>query len=106
MLGRPQDLAGGGGQEFFFRFGNLHAEHGKAMGFAREVRGHAPPRNFLKWCNLVHFGVSFDQILSLKKFKNYHFLYKNLKNCNFSYKRINILDTGNNILVKKILKNL
>ena len=50
IQGRPQDLAGGE-QEFFFRFGNLHvakrhAAHGKAMRFARGVRGHAPPRNF------------------------------------------------------------
>ena len=30
---------------------------------------------FLKWCNLVRFGVYFDQILSLKKSKNYHFFY-------------------------------
>ena len=53
-----------------------------------------PPRqNFLKWCNLVRFSVYFDQILSLKNFKNYHFLNKKFKNCNFLYKRINILDT-------------
>ena len=25
-----------------------------------------PRENFLKWCNLVRFGVYFDQILSLK----------------------------------------
>ena len=49
--------------------------------------------NFLKWCNLVRFGVHFDQILSLKNFKNYHFLYKKIKICNFLYKRINNLDT-------------
>ena len=56
--------------------------------------GGMPPREmFLKWCNLVRFGVYFDQILSLKNFKNYHFLYKKIKNCNFLYKRINILDT-------------
>ena len=55
--------------------------------------GMLPRENFLKWCNLVRFGVYFDQILSLKIFLNYHFLYKNLKNCNFLYKRINILDT-------------
>ena len=40
-----------------------------------------PPDNFFKWYNLVRFGVYFDQILSLKNFKNYHFLYKNFKNC-------------------------
>ena len=61
---------------------------------------------FLKWCNLVRFGVYFDQILSLKNFKNYHFLYKKFKNCNFLYKRITISDTRNIILLKKILKNL
>ena len=60
-----------------------------------------PREIFLKWCNLVRFGVYLDQILSLKIFKNYHFLYKNFKNCNFLYKRINILDTRNIILVKK-----
>ena len=32
---------------------------------ARGVRGHAPPRKFLKRCNLVRFGVYFDQILYL-----------------------------------------
>ena len=73
------------------------------MRFARGVRGHTPPpprEIFLEWCNLVRFGVYFDQILSLKNFKNYHFLYKNFKNFNFIYERINILDTrllwGNN----------
>ena len=50
------------------------------------LRGHAPPRNFFKWCNLVRFGVYFDQILSLKNLKNYHFLYKNFKNCIFYMK--------------------
>ena len=71
----------GGGQEFFFsRFGNLLGGFG----------GMPPPRKFLK---MVRFGVYFDQILSLKNFKNYHFLYKKFKNCNFLYKRINILDT-------------
>ena len=79
------------------------------MRFARGVRGHAPPREFfLKWCNLVRFGVYFDQILSLKFFKNYHFLYKNFKNCNFLYKRINILDTrllwGNNYSREEIFR--
>ena len=67
--GRPQDL-GGGGQENYFRFGNLHvakrhAAHGEAMRIARgvwefacrEARGvreHAPPRKFFK---TVQFGA-------------------------------------------------
>ena len=50
---------GGAGQEFFFRFGNLHvakqhAAHGEAMRIARGVRGHALPRIFFK---TVQFGT-------------------------------------------------
>ena len=77
--GRPQDLGGGGGQEFFFlRFGNLHvakrhAAHGEAMRFARGVRGHAPRENFYKWCNLVRFGAYLDQIFYFKKVKKVPF---------------------------------
>ena len=83
----------GGPRIFFFRFGNLHVAkrhrptaHGEAMRFARGVRGHAPQEIFLKWCNLVRFGVYLDRILSLKIFKYYHFLYKNFKNYYFLYK--------------------
>ena len=94
----------GGPRIFFPRFGNLHvAKRHAAHGESRHARGFGgmpPEKFFLKWCNLVGFGVCFDQILSLKNFKNYHFLYKNFKNCNFIYERINILDTrlllGNN----------
>ena len=50
---------GGGGQEFFFRFRNLHvakrhAAHGEAMRIARGVRGRAPPRKFFK---TMQFGA-------------------------------------------------
>ena len=55
-------------------FGRTFFSDLEAMRFARVVRGHAPQEIFLKWCNLVRFGVYFDQILSLKNFKNYHFL--------------------------------
>ena len=69
IQGHPQDLAGGA-TNFFFRFGNLHvakrhAAHGAAMHFARGVRGMPPPpprEIFFKWCNLVRFGVYFDQM--------------------------------------------
>ena len=64
----------GGGQEFFYRFGNLHvggprifffrfgnlhvarrhAAHGEDMRFARGVWGHALPRKFFK---TVQFGA-------------------------------------------------
>ena len=57
--GRPQDLGRGGGQNFFFRFGNLHvakrhAAHGEAIRIARGVWGHAPPRKYFK---TVQFGA-------------------------------------------------
>ena len=39
---------------------------------------------------MVRFGVYLDQILSLKITI---FLYKNLKNCNFFIKKVNILGT-------------
>ena len=42
--------------------------------------GMPPQKKFLKWCNLVRFVVYFDQVLSFKNFKNFHFLYKNLIN--------------------------
>ena len=54
---------------------DIYDAFGQAMRFARGVRGHAPPINFLKWCTLVRFGVYFDPILSLKFFEKYHFLY-------------------------------
>ena len=58
--GRPQDLAGGVAKNFFFRC--------QPCALIGGVRGHAPPPEnfFLKWCNLVRFGVYLDQILSLK----------------------------------------
>ena len=50
---------------------------------ARGVRGMLPREFFFKWCNLVRFGVYLGQILSLKNFKNYYFLYTNLINYHF-----------------------
>ena len=35
--------------------------------------GMLPRENFLKWCNLVRFGVYFDQILSLKNIQKLPF---------------------------------
>ena len=48
-----------GGQEFFFRFGNLHfakrhAADGKAIRCARGVWGHVPPKKLFK---MVQFGL-------------------------------------------------
>ena len=78
--GRSQDLGEGGAKNFFCRFGNLHvAKRHVAIRFAKGVRGNALFReNFLKWCNLVRFGVYFDPILSLQFFQKYHFFYKKI----------------------------
>ena len=59
ISGASPGFGWGGGQDFFFRFGNLHvakrhAAHGEAMRIARGVRGHAPPRKFFK---SVQFGA-------------------------------------------------
>ena len=50
--GRPQDLGGRGGQEFFFQIWEFACR--EAMRIARGVRGHAPPRKFFK---TVQFGA-------------------------------------------------
>ena len=86
----------GGGQEFFFSDLEICMSQSDILRMAMPCAllggfgGMLPRENFLKLCNLVRFGVYFDQILSLNNLKNYHFLYKN---CIFLYKRINILDT-------------
>ena len=83
--GRPQDLAGGGPRIFFSDL-EICMSRSDMLRMAKPCAllggfGGMPPREiFLKWCNLVRFGVYFDQILYLKNLKNYHFLYKN---CNF-----------------------
>ena len=85
IQGRPQDLAGGAAKNFFFSDLEICMSRGDMLRMAKPCAllggfGGMPPReNFFKWCNLVRFGVYFDQILSLKNFNNYHFLYKNIK---------------------------
>ena len=85
MAGASPWFGRGGGHariSFFSRFGNLHVErrhpaHGKAMCFARGVRGHAPTRSFFKMvqlkCVLVYIWIKFW----LKKISN--FLYNFFK---------------------------
>ena len=67
--GRSQDLGGGAK--------NIYFEIWKAMRFARGVRGHAPPppRIFFNGAICCAFDVYLDQILTLKNFEKYHFLY-------------------------------
>ena len=86
---------GGGGARIFFSDLEICMSQSDMLCMAKPCAllggfgGMLPRENFLKWCNLVGFGVYFDHILSLKIFKNYHFLYKKLKDCNFLYKIIN-----------------
>ena len=76
--GRPQDFEGGV-KNFFLRFRNLHvakrhAAHGKAMRFARGVRGHAPPRKYLKMVQVGSFWcIYLNQIFYFKKFQKVPF---------------------------------
>ena len=90
--GRPQDL-GGGGKNFFFRFGTLHVAKPCALlgGFG----GMLPRENFLKRCNLVRIRVYFNQIQNQRcslNHDNRFCLYFFFKNYHFLYKKINILD--------------
>ena len=81
--GRPQDLGGGGGQEFFFSDLGICMSRSNMLRMAKPCAllggfGGMPPReNFLKRCNLVRFRVYFDQILSLFFSKNAIFYIKN-----------------------------
>ena len=63
---------GRGGARIFFQIWKFACRE------ARGVRGHAPPRNFFKRCNLVRFRVYFDQILSIFFSKISIFLYKKI----------------------------
>ena len=55
-------FGGGGVQNIFWKSGGISAwqSHTFAMGVNR---GHALPRKFFKWCNLVRFGEYFAKIL-------------------------------------------
>ena len=91
--GVPRIWEGGGGQEIFFSDLEICISRSDMLRMAKPCAllggfgGMPPPReNFLKWCNLVRFGVYLDQILSLKNFKNFHFLDKKFKNsCRNTY---------------------
>ena len=61
--------------------------------FTKGVRGHVPPRKFFKMVQIGAFWCIFGTDFVFKKFQKLPFLYKIFKNCNFLYKRIDILDT-------------
>ena len=99
LRGVPRIWQGGGAKKLFFSDLEICMSRSDMLRMVKPCAllggfGGMPLREkFFKWCNLVRFGVYFDQILSLKNFQKLPFLYKNFKNCNFLYKRINILDT-------------
>ena len=64
--GRSQDLVGGA-KNFFFQIWKFACR--EAMHFDRG----GSRKFFLKWSNLVRFGVNYDPILSLKLFEKYRF---------------------------------
>ena len=55
---------GGGGVQNFS--GKVGVFAWRSHAFAMGVRGHAPPKFFFKWCNLVRFREYFAKILSKK----------------------------------------
>ena len=87
--GVPRIWQGGGGKKCFFqnwKFACREATCCSLCALLGGVGGMILRENFFKWSNLVRFGVYLDQILSLKKFLNYHFLYKKFKNsCRNTY---------------------
>ena len=93
IQGRSQDLGGGGAKNNFFSDLEICMSRSECALLGGFV-GMSPWENYLKWCNLVRFGVYFDPILSLKIFKKYYFLYK----------KINIFDTRLVLLIEKFLK--
>ena len=79
ISGASPGFGRGGPRNFFFQILKFPCREALLGGFG----GMPPPRKFFK---MVRFGVYLDQILSLKNFKNYHFLYKKLKNsCRNTY---------------------
>ena len=77
--GVPRIWQGGGGQEFFFSDLGICMSRSDMLRMAKPCAllggfgGMLPRENFLKWCNLVRFGVYFDQILSLKNIQKLPF---------------------------------
>ena len=69
--GVPRIWQGGGGQEFFFSDFEICMSQSDMLRMAKPYAliggfgGMLPREIFFKWCNLVRFGVYFDQILSL-----------------------------------------
>ena len=63
-----------GGSKYFCKVVFAWRSHA----FARGVRGHAPPRKFLK---MVQFGGFWRIFCKKNNCKNIHFLYKNNRYC-------------------------
>ena len=79
------------GRKSMFKHGGDNIEEKYTSRFLGGFGGMLPREIFFKWCNLVRFGVYLDQILSLKNFKNYYFLYINFINYHFFIKNSKIL---------------
>ena len=65
-----------GGAAIFFGGGACEAWRSHA--FARGVRGHASPKKFFEWCNLVRFGAYFHRFFTYKKSENIIFIQRRL----------------------------
>ena len=65
IQGRSQDLAGGGGKNYFFQIWKFAC--------ARGVRRHAPPRKFFKMVQFGAFWCIFRSDFVFKKFQKLPF---------------------------------
>ena len=68
---------GGGGFKLFLEIVGAFAT--RLLGVFRG-QGNAPPKFFLKWCNLLRFGEDFAKILSKKIVKIFLFYIKIIEN--------------------------
>ena len=75
-----QDLPRGGQLFFFFFGGGGACDAWRTHAFARGVWGHASPKIFFEWCDLVRFGAYFHNFLLSKSLK-ISFFTKIIINC-------------------------
>ena len=72
---------------FFFGGGGGACDAWRSHAFAREVRGHASPKFFFEWCNLVPFRAYFHNFYTFKKSKNIIIFTKIIINCSHVHAR-------------------
>ena len=59
---------------YYFFLGGWACDAWHSHAFAKGVQGHASPKKFFEWCNLVRFGAYFHKFFTFKKSKNIIFI--------------------------------